>query len=76
VAESPEGGRWKTMKLVVCEECDFTWRSRTSANAVTAYHHSKSEKAARKERAKKKAADRKAAKSTKPRSREDADRTD
>lgn len=41
VAESPEGGRWKTMKLVQCEECEFTWRSRTSANAVTAYHASK-----------------------------------
>jgi WhiB family redox-sensing transcriptional regulator len=76
VAESPEGGRWKTMKLVVCEECDFTWRSRTSANAVIAYHHSRSEKTARKERAKKKAADRKAAKSTKQHSQEDADQTD
>ena len=41
VADSPEGGRWKTMKLVVCETCEFTWRSRTSANAVTAYHASK-----------------------------------
>jgi hypothetical protein len=38
VAPSPEGGRWTTMKLVKCEECDFTWRSRTSANAVSAYH--------------------------------------
>jgi hypothetical protein len=26
------------MKLVVCDECQFVWRSRTSANAVTAYH--------------------------------------
>lgn len=41
VAPSPEGGRWSTMKLVKCEECEFTWRSRTSANAVTAYHASK-----------------------------------
>jgi WhiB family redox-sensing transcriptional regulator len=41
VADSPEGGRWKTMKLVSCETCEFTWRSRTSANAVTAYHASK-----------------------------------
>jgi WhiB family redox-sensing transcriptional regulator len=38
VAPSPEGGRWATMKLVHCKDCDFTWRSRTSANAVTAYH--------------------------------------
>jgi WhiB family redox-sensing transcriptional regulator len=41
VADSPEGGRWKTMKLVQCEVCEFTWRSRTSANAVTAYKNSK-----------------------------------
>lgn len=41
VADSPEGGRWKTMKLVTCETCEFTWRSRTSANAVTAYHASR-----------------------------------
>lgn len=48
VAPSPEGGRWATMKLVTCDECTFTWRSRTSANAVEAYHASR-------ERAKKKA---------------------
>jgi WhiB family redox-sensing transcriptional regulator len=41
IADSPEGGRWTKMKLVSCEECEFTWRSRTSANAVTAYHASK-----------------------------------
>lgn len=44
VADSPEGGRWTTMKLVVCDECEFTWRSRTSANAVNAYHASKTGK--------------------------------
>ena len=44
VAESPEGGRWTTMKLVVCSECEFTWRSRTSANAVNAYHANKKSK--------------------------------
>lgn len=44
VADSPEGGRWKTMKLVKCAVCEFTWRSRTSANAVTAYHNSKKPK--------------------------------
>jgi hypothetical protein len=32
------------MKLVVCSECEFTWRSRTSANAVNAYHASKAAK--------------------------------
>lgn len=51
VAPSPEGGRWTTMKLVHCEECEFTWRSRTSANAVTAYQTAK--KKAEKEKKKK-----------------------
>jgi WhiB family redox-sensing transcriptional regulator len=41
VAPTPEGGRWSTMKLVQCTACEFTWRSRTSANAVTAYHAGK-----------------------------------
>jgi len=41
VAPTPEGGRWSTMKLVKCSTCDFTWRSRTSANAVTAYKASR-----------------------------------
>lgn len=47
VAPTPGGGRWATMKLVHCKECDFTWRSRTSANAVDAYHAAR-EKAKRK----------------------------
>lgn len=47
VAPTPGGGRWATMKLVRCAECDFTWRSRTSANAVEAYKASR-EKAKRK----------------------------
>jgi hypothetical protein len=32
------------MRLVQCEACDFTWRSRTSANAVDAYHSQREEK--------------------------------
>lgn len=44
IADSPEGGRWTTMKLVTCAECEFTWRSRTSANAVDTYHASKKSK--------------------------------
>ena len=44
VVDVPGGGRWNTMKLVKCEACDFTWRSRTSANAVDAYHAQKKEK--------------------------------
>ena len=44
VVETPNGGRWSTMRLVKCTVCDFTWRSRTSANAVDAYHAQRLEK--------------------------------
>lgn len=53
VADVPGGGRWTTMKLVNCTECDFTWRSRTSANAVETYHIQRSEKLAKSEEEKK-----------------------
>ena len=33
----PGGGRWTTAKIVTCSECNFSWRSRTSANAVNSY---------------------------------------
>lgn len=36
--DRPDGGRWSTMRVVRCDECKFTWQSRTSANAVDAYH--------------------------------------
>lgn len=36
--DRPNGGRWATMKLVECIQCDFSWQSRTSANAVEAFH--------------------------------------
>jgi WhiB family redox-sensing transcriptional regulator len=42
--DDPDGTRWTTMKVVICSECDFEWKSRTSANAVTAYHASKKAK--------------------------------
>jgi hypothetical protein len=32
------------MKMVRCTVCDFTWRSRTSANAVEAYHAQRNDK--------------------------------
>jgi hypothetical protein len=56
VVDVPGGGRWTTMKLVNCMTCDFTWRSRTSANAVDAYHAAREEslERANKERAKRK----------------------
>jgi WhiB family redox-sensing transcriptional regulator len=65
VAESPEGGRWTTMKLVHCTECDFTWRSRTSANAVNAYHADRAARAEKKKVEKEKAKE-KAKKAKKP----------
>jgi WhiB family redox-sensing transcriptional regulator len=34
----PDGGRWTTGKMVECTNCGFDWRSRSSANAVVAYH--------------------------------------
>jgi WhiB family redox-sensing transcriptional regulator len=34
----PDGGRWTTGKMVECTNCGFDWRSRSSANAVAAYH--------------------------------------
>ena len=36
--DRPSKGRWSTMKIVECSECNFSWQSRTSANAVEAYH--------------------------------------
>jgi WhiB family redox-sensing transcriptional regulator len=52
VADVPGGGRWATMRLVHCTACDFMWRSRTSANAVDAYHVERLEKLARQEKVK------------------------
>jgi WhiB family redox-sensing transcriptional regulator len=40
----PNGGRWSTMKVVECTACDFSWQSRTSANAVEAFHSQESRK--------------------------------
>lgn len=59
VKDVPGGGRWATMKMVRCTVCDFTWRSRTSANAVEAYHAQRNDKLEKQaaERAKKKLAD-------------------
>lgn len=61
VVDTPNGGRWTTMRLVKCEACDFTWRSRTSANAVDAYHAQRAEKIEKDRIKKEKAAAKKAA---------------
>lgn len=36
--DRPSKGRWSTMKIVECTDCGFNWQSRTSANAIEAYH--------------------------------------
>ena len=38
VVDLPDGGRWTTARVVECTECGFEWKSRSSANAVAAYH--------------------------------------
>jgi WhiB family redox-sensing transcriptional regulator len=47
-------GRWNTAKIVICNECGFMWKSRTSANAVDSYKLEKSDKIERKKREKEK----------------------
>ena len=56
--QRPAGGRWATMRMVECTECSFEWQSRTSANAVDAYHAQRAERMikAKKHQAKIKAA--------------------
>ena len=44
IEELPNGGRWTTAKIVTCTECNFSWRSRTSANAIEAYKEEKLQK--------------------------------
>lgn len=58
--ERPNGGRWATMRVVECTDCGFEWQSRTSANAVDAYHAQRAERMIRAEKdiAKKRAASR------------------
>lgn len=50
IADNPDGGRWKTVRLVKCLDCNFTWRSRTSSNAVNAYYANLSEKKTKKQK--------------------------
>ena len=42
--EVPGGGRWTTAKIVTCTVCQFSWRSRTSVNAVENYKLEREEK--------------------------------
>jgi WhiB family redox-sensing transcriptional regulator len=41
IEKLPPGGRWTRAKVVTCTECNFAWRSRSSANAVEAYKEEK-----------------------------------
>lgn len=44
VEKIPGGGRWTTAKIVTCSECNFSWKSRTSANAVDYYNSDRATK--------------------------------
>lgn len=48
IVDLPGGGRWTTARMVECTDCGFAWRSRTSANAVNAYHAERAEKNSKK----------------------------
>lgn len=50
IIDLPGGGRWTTAKVVECTICHFEWRSRSSAEAVTAYFTARAEKIAKSER--------------------------
>ena len=52
IAQLDTTGRWTTAKIVTCTECGFSWRSRTSANAVEAYKTERAEKMAKQQKAK------------------------
>ena len=52
IIDLPDGGRWKTARMVECTDCGFKWRSRTSANAVNAYHAERADKKERKTKGK------------------------
>ena len=45
-------GRWTTAKIVTCSECGFSWRSRTSANAVEAYKTERADRIAKQQKEK------------------------
>lgn len=47
IIDLPDGGRWTTAKTVECLTCGTEWRSRSSANAVTAYHTERAVEAAK-----------------------------
>ena len=56
--EVPGGGRWTTARIVTCTVCKFSWRSRTSANAVEAYKQHREERTTKRLKEKEKQAKR------------------
>jgi WhiB family redox-sensing transcriptional regulator len=54
--EVPGGGRWTVAKIVTCTSCNFSWRSRTSSNAVELYNLDRQEKLEKKLKEKEKKA--------------------
>lgn len=56
--EIPGGGRWTTAKIVNCTVCEFSWRSRTSVNAVLAYQQERTDRIVKKEKEKERKAKR------------------
>jgi WhiB family redox-sensing transcriptional regulator len=57
--EVPGGGRWTVAKIITCTSCSFSWRSRTSFNAVELYNAERIEKLEKKIKEKEKKARRK-----------------
>jgi WhiB family redox-sensing transcriptional regulator len=57
--EVPGGGRWTVAKIVTCTSCSFSWRSRTSFNAVELYNAERIEKLEKRIKEKEKRARRK-----------------
>lgn len=47
VVDLPDGGRWTTARVVECTDCGFEWKSRSSANAVTAYYADREDRLAK-----------------------------
>lgn len=58
--EMPGGGRWTVAKIVTCNVCGFSWRSRTSFNAVQTYMAEREERLAKKQKEREKREARKA----------------
>lgn len=50
----PGGGRWTSAKIVECTACGFSWRSRTSVNAIESYKQMRDDRLVRRTKEKEK----------------------